>query len=341
LIYSGANLSAGVSIPWMVLRAGNNGSFGLSIAGGRDVNGDGSPDIVIGAPDHGMGPSGRVYVYFGGASLDTIPDVVLEGEPSFGDCVALQDVTGDGVAEVIVGADAYPWRGLGDRGHAYVYDLARPLAARSFVHGAQRSVPIGESREPLWIQMEPVGGTYANEAVDWSSLQLHLPESATAIHPLSGKGVIEEDSDHNGILELRIGFSATDLARLVTEPGRHVVTLDVDGRTLSGRALQSSLEVTLVRTGGKAPLRASVQPNPLNPSGEIVFATAREGRSTLRVYDVTGRLLREISQTSAAGTQRIAFDGRDQQGRSLASGIYLYRIHAPDGDQRGRFTIAK
>src|SRR5207302_1566887 len=83
--------------------AGEGGFFGHSVASAGDVNGDGYADAVIGAS-----LANRAYVYHGGPSgLATAPATSLTGPSGaeFGWSVASAgDVTGDGYADVIVGA---------------------------------------------------------------------------------------------------------------------------------------------------------------------------------------------------------------------------------------------
>ncbi len=85
-------------------------AFGLSVATAGDVNGDGHSDVIVGAPfnDTGGLSAGRVYIYFGGASMDNVADVLLTGAAAndlFGNSVATAgDVNGDGYSDVIVGA---------------------------------------------------------------------------------------------------------------------------------------------------------------------------------------------------------------------------------------------
>src|SRR5258707_1342030 len=57
-------------------------SFGCSVAGAGDVNGDGYGDVIVGAYQSGpVGqPVGRAYIYFGGLRPQNRPDVILSGE---------------------------------------------------------------------------------------------------------------------------------------------------------------------------------------------------------------------------------------------------------------------
>jgi flagellar hook assembly protein FlgD len=52
---------------------------------------------------------------------------------------------------------------------------------------------------------------------------------------------------------------------------------------------------------------------------------------TLRVYDVSGRLVRTlIHGTVPAGRNTVAWDGRDGEGQRLSSGVYFYRLETAD-----------
>jgi hypothetical protein len=101
-------------------------AFGYAVASAGDVNGDGAADFLVGAYENsarGAG-SGRAYVYYGGAGMDSRPDLTLSGEAAgdlFGISVSSAgDVNGDGHADIVVGAyqnDA----GGANAGRAYVY----------------------------------------------------------------------------------------------------------------------------------------------------------------------------------------------------------------------------
>lgn len=70
-------------------------------------------------------------------------------------------------------------------------------------------------------------------------------------------------------------------------------------------------------------------PNPFERSTSIAFALPQGGEVDLRVYDVQGRLVRTLVQGArAAGRHTVAWDGADDGGRAVASGVYFYRLNA-------------
>ena len=61
----------------------------------------------------------------------------------------------------------------------------------------------------------------------------------------------------------------------------------------------------------------------------IEYQLPQSGEMQLIVYDVTGqRVARLASGLRQAGTYALRWDGRDDAGRRLASGVYLYRLEA-------------
>jgi subtilisin family serine protease len=72
-------------------------------------------------------------------------------------------------------------------------------------------------------------------------------------------------------------------------------------------------------------------PNPFNPVTTIRFGLDRSGAVTLRVYDVRGALIRSLVETTLpAGQYHAVWDGQDRAGRSVASGVYIYRLDQAD-----------
>ena len=69
-------------------------------------------------------------------------------------------------------------------------------------------------------------------------------------------------------------------------------------------------------------------PNPFNPTTTIPLAVPAEaGDVDLTIYNVLGQPVRQVwNGPLAAGEHRLAWDGRDAQGQSVAAGVYLYRL---------------
>jgi ABC-type transporter Mla MlaB component len=91
---------------------------------------------------------------------------------------------------------------------------------------------------------------------------------------------------------------------------------------------------------GSAQLRVS--PNPANPLTTVEFDLDRTSMVELVVYDVRGRMVRTLaSRLFEAGVQRVPFDGRDDRGRTLASGVYFVRMETPSRILSERITLVK
>jgi hypothetical protein len=85
-----------------------------------------------------------------------------------------------------------------------------------------------------------------------------------------------------------------------------------------------------------------VMPNPVVRGARFSFDLFRGGRVSLRVYDVTGRRVATVVDGELqAGSHSIAWDGRDDDGVRLSSGIYLYELSM--GGQRAsrRLVLAR
>jgi hypothetical protein len=100
------------------------------------------------------------------------------------------------------------------------------------------------------------------------------------------------------------------------------------------------LSGTVTHAAAPAPSAGAVlsqnHPNPFNPSTVIRYEIASPATVKLRVFDVRGALVRIlVDATRAAGPHTSVWDGRDDRGVRVSSGVYFYRLDA------GRFVSTR
>jgi hypothetical protein len=84
------------------------------------------------------------------------------------------------------------------------------------------------------------------------------------------------------------------------------------------------------------------RPNPFTGTTELRIGLLSESNVSIEVYDVAGRRVRVQSLgTQSAGWNAIPFDGRDDAGRPLASGVYFYRVTANGTTVTHKMVITK
>jgi hypothetical protein len=83
-------------------------------------------------------------------------------------------------------------------------------------------------------------------------------------------------------------------------------------------------------------------PNPFNPSTRIAFGLNKDDHVSLRIYDVKGRLVRVVvDEQRKANRYERTWDGRDQSGRLLASGIYFYKLTTSDFSETKKMVLVR
>ncbi len=77
-------------------------------------------------------------------------------------------------------------------------------------------------------------------------------------------------------------------------------------------------------------------PNPFNPETTIEYEMPTSGSLRLEIYNMLGQKIKTlIDQNQVAGSHRVVWNGKNESGEAVASGIYLYRI------QSDNFTATK
>ncbi|MBK7702402.1 MAG: T9SS type A sorting domain-containing protein [bacterium] len=110
--------------------------------------------------------------------------------------------------------------------------------------------------------------------------------------------------------------------------GQDVTGID-DGEPVPGAVVASRL--------------VAATPNPFNPSTEVAYEVARAGRCALTVHDVRGRQIRTLFDGEAATGRHVAeWNGLDDAGKRVPSGIYMVRLRsAGGGEDLLKLTLVK
>jgi hypothetical protein len=183
---------------------------------------------------------------------------------------------------------------------------------------------------------DPVDFDVAN--VDQPSLT--LAGSAARVKGKSGNIGSLEDVDGDGDLDLVAQFPAVDLA--LTESDTKAL---LEGQTIDGKSIEGTDSINVV------PPAAPPVPdefallqnfsNPFNPETWIPFQLAQDVYVVIRIYNASGKAIRilDLGHKPAgfyASKDKAAYwDGENEAGERVASGVYFYSIQA------GGFTATR
>jgi len=171
---------------------------------------------------------------------------------------------------------------------------------------------------------DPTGSTWtANLATDQA---LDIPPSSGAAAPSFSLTILNQSTPETATLEVEeIGYLYdVTLGDGVTAPDVFTV-----GLTRSHRPAQSRLHPPY--------------PNPFNPHTVLRFDLRIPGQVDLAIYDLRGRRVKTLiaGVEMESGRYQRNWNGRDDRGRAVASGIYLVRLSAPGIEQSQRLTLLK
>lgn len=91
-----------------------------------------------------------------------------------------------------------------------------------------------------------------------------------------------------------------------------------------------------------APGIESISPNPFNPSTEIQLVLDRAERVELKIFDLRGRMVRTLQNDMlAAGSHGIRWNGTDDRGTSVASGVYFLHLRMSNLEQKRKLVLVE
>ena len=136
-----------------------------------------------------------------------------------------------------------------------------------------------------------------------------------------GEGIVRRGADSAGDLVrllFRVRAASLDPPARVSE----MVLLDADGATRAPDLTSARLSLV----PDQVVLKHNY-PNPFNPITTIRYGIPDDAPVSIVIYNILGQqVVQLVNERKPAGFYTIAWNGRDTQGRTLASGVYIYRI---------------
>lgn len=271
--------------------------FGAPLTGIGDVNGDGYDDVAVTAEGYSSF-AGRVYIYYGGASMDAVADRTLDAENTgdyFGayyqDGIIIADVNGDGGADLIIGAPGYP-AGSGD-GALYIY-FGDPVGG-SGDSGSSASSSSSSDSSSYSLSLSVSPGT-----LNHTTNQRTITGSSTKRIKLSVKA---PDPDQLQTVTLRVNGKTYPLKRTQT-PGLYTLMLPKLSPGKHSYVLSANYSSATIRDSGfitvPTPLKATTHTNPLIPLINQLFMQAYNRAPTMNEWHYwAARILNHDKHTAA------------------------------------------
>ncbi len=125
-------------------------------------------------------------------------------------------------------------------------------------------------------------------------------------------------------------------------PAEAKTTIPLTFRDAAGMVWTHSLPVTVAASKPTPDALTGNAPNPFNPSTTISFSLAERRETSLVVYDALGRTVRTLANGPLpAGKHTIRWDGRDDTGRMVSSGVYICRMRAGAFEKSIKMTFMR
>jgi hypothetical protein len=202
--------------------------------------------------------------------------------------------------------------------------------------------------------------TYGGEREDRAySVQLALDGGYILTGTMEGSGtrlldiyVIKTDPSGFAVWEQTYGGSKSDYGRLIfQEAGRDYMLIgdtysytsggsDIYVLKIEGETTDSPEEQFLPIPSGYE--LSQNYPNPFNITTQIDFAVPRLSNITMTIYNILGQVVREWQQNMMSpGIYSVQWDGRNDNGRETASGVYFYRLRAGEFVETRKMVLVK
>jgi flagellar hook assembly protein FlgD len=105
---------------------------------------------------------------------------------------------------------------------------------------------------------------------------------------------------------------------------------------VSGIGGQDNLSRILANT------QFAAYPNPFRSLGNVAWSVKTAGKVTLKVYDASGRVVRNLVQSAMKpGRYSVTWNGKANDGRMVSAGIYFYKLETASGKSEQKVILTR
>jgi hypothetical protein len=190
--------------------------------------------------------------------------------------------------------------------------------------------------------------TFDVATVDQTTLEFE--GSHARVKGRSGKIGSFDDVNNDGFTDLAVQFPVDELELTEADVEGMLTGALLDGTPITGTAgiciVSNSASKRSVDSGEerapKVDAIAQNYPNPFNPETEIRFQLPQASHVVVRIFNLSGQEIRTlVNAPYEAGYHTVRWDGRDNHGSPLASGVYLYRFDAGGFSQVKKMSLLR
>ncbi len=341
------------TIPWLVIRGHGGEESGSDVKSGGDVNNDGYEDLAVGAFNYD-GERGRVYLFHGGNTMDTVPDWWKDGSPGdqwFGANGRLADICIDsmGFDRIWAGEPWFPtgypmspgplnglvWLFYGGTTMDSLPDITIigssesseiPLAACVSIYdslsgysnlfaGSNDGADTAYGKGYYWLGRNPL-----DTIVDgWV-------EGRNKYDRFTSRGNSAGDVNNDGREE--VIFANNNGSDRLVVICKYTGPNGIDMPIANGELLMAKLHQNA--------------PNPFKHITTIKYQITKPGKVSIKTYNIAGQLVKKlVNEDKKTGSYKVTWDGRDEKGILVSNGVYLCRLQAGDDAETMKMTIIR
>jgi len=197
----------------------------------------------------------------------------------------------------------------------------------------------GVQRFGLWMLVRPVTD------IDPSTIRMSttLPNSGTVseIKITDKQNTKLGDLNGDGFKDFDFAFRTPDIRDLLAHvQNGQTITLVITAKAFSdGFHIRGTID--MVKQAATT-VASAASPNPFNPRTSISYKVEAGGIVSIRIFSVTGRLVRSLLEGPAnAGVHEVRWDGRDDGGRPVPSGTYFVRVEQNGGSSLSKLSVLR